>query len=275
MSPEKELFEKSKVILQLASAQGIIPARFGQKPNWDDDAWMRAVLLALKTIAPEAPDPLAAADIALRKLRAGDAAPVKKTRKANASGDAYQLKISLADAKPAIFRRVIVDSAIKLDFLHLIIQTVLSWSDTHLHVFDSDGVTFGPDPEDDANERTTPLSELLFEEKMEIGYTYDFGDNWQHVIRLEKIMPAETHPQTMICTAGKGRRPPEDCGGIYRFTELLQALAQAQHKYHEEAIDALGEAFDPAEFDLNYINKQLAALKKPRRSGNHGARLGH
>ena len=269
MRPEKELFEKSKVILQLASAQGIIPARMGQKPDLEGEEWLNAVLLALKTLAPEAPDPLTAANIALRKLGVADVTPVKKKKKPGASGDAFQLKISLADARPAIFRRVVVDSAIKLDFLHLIIQTAMSWSNSHLHVFDSDGVTFGPDPDDDANERTTPLTEVLFEEKMEIGYTYDFGDNWQHVIRLEKIGPAETHPQTTFCTAGKGRRPPEDCGGMYRYAELLQALAHPKHEDHAEAIEVLGEGFDPAEFDLDQINNELAGLKKPRRGGGN------
>lgn len=83
-------------------------------------------------------------------------------------------------------------------------------------------------------------------------YTYDFGDNWTHTITLEKIIPQPSVKPELL--DGKGACPPEDCGGVWGYKNLLQILADKKHPEHQEHRDWLGlfddENYDPDKFDL-------------------------
>jgi hypothetical protein len=177
----------------------------------------------------------------------------------------YQLKITLRGSKPPIWRRFVVPSSITLPKLHGIIQLVMGWTDTHLHEFVSRRDSYGvPDPEWSSgakNEARVRLNKLLHEEKQRLLYLYDFGDGWEHVIELEKIIIENIPSFKPKCLAGKGACPPEDCGGIYGYYDLLEIIKDPKDPEHGNMIEWLGGDIDPDYFDIDELNEILSYLK--------------
>jgi hypothetical protein len=174
----------------------------------------------------------------------------------------YQIKISLIGAKPPIWRTVLVSGDIGLDSFHDVIQVAMGWTDSHLHQFITKQVFYGI-PDDDfelemEDETKYKLSQLLSKEKDTIIYEYDFGDSWEHKILLEKILPFDTKTVLPVCIKGKRACPPEDCGGIWGYEELLETISDPKHPEHEDMLEWLGGEFDPEEIDLEEINEDLA-----------------
>jgi len=173
----------------------------------------------------------------------------------------YQIKISLIGAKPPIWRTVLVPGNIGLAAFHDIIQFTIGWTDSHLHQFIANQVFYGT-PDDDfelemEDETQYKLSQLLTKEKEFLVYEYDFGDGWEHKILLEKILPYDPKIALPVCLKGKRACPPEDCGGIWGYEELLQTISNPKHPDHDEMLEWLGGEFDPEEFDLEEINEDL------------------
>lgn len=179
----------------------------------------------------------------------------------------YQLKVALKGAKPPIWRRFLVDSGMTLAELHDVLQTVMGWSDSHLHQFTAYGAAYGvPDPEFDLegvrDERKVKLAQIMRHEKDAMIYEYDFGDGWMHQITLEKILPVDAEAALPVCIKGKGACPPEDVGGLWGYYALLESLKDPQHPEHEEGTEWVGEDFDPDAFDLDWINALLDAQRR-------------
>lgn len=180
-------------------------------------------------------------------------------------GDAVlQLKISLLGiSDPPVWRRLLVPAAIKLDRLHELIQASLGWYDSHLHAFSAGGVDYGiPDPElGHRDERRTQMRRLLAKPGDRVRYTYDFGDDWEHEIAVEKVLAAEPGTRYPVCVAGRGARPPEDCGGTWGYADLRAALADPGHEEHEQMLEWLGleraDEFDASAFDVDEVNAAL------------------
>jgi hypothetical protein len=107
------------------------------------------------------------------------------------------------------------------------------------------------------DDSSVTLSEIAPRERTKFLYEYDFGDCWRHELVIEKILPREEGTRYPVCLAGKGACPPEDCGGIYGYYELVEAVRDPKHKRHEELLDWLGDSFDPEEFDIDAINRVL------------------
>jgi Plasmid pRiA4b ORF-3-like protein len=191
----------------------------------------------------------------------------RSARSANISaGDAYQLKITLRGvAKPPIWRRIAVPSTLPLDLLHEVIQQAMGWEDGHLHVFSTPHRDYGiPDPDlGYADERKVILAKVLARPGTTMRYTYDFGDDWEHDVVLEKVLPPDPGVG-LSCLAGKGACPPEDCGGVWGYASLKEVLADPTHKEHEDLLDWLGldsaADFDPAQFSLDEVNARLRQL---------------
>jgi Plasmid pRiA4b ORF-3-like protein len=177
----------------------------------------------------------------------------------------YQLKITLKDARPPIWRRVQVASDITLGKLHQIIQVAMGWTNSHLHAFLIKGVEYGqPMPEYDfdvKNEQRVKLSQIVTGEKCKFLYTYDMGDNWEHEILVEKVLPAEAKMRHAVCLTGKRACPPEDCGGVWGYAEFLTAIGQPDHPEHESMLEWVDEEFDPEYFDLDEVNHLLKQLR--------------
>lgn len=174
----------------------------------------------------------------------------------------YQLKIALIGSKPPIWRRLLVPSDIKLDLFHLAIQISMGWTDSHLHQFITQEREFYGIKDDDfdldvKDESKFRLDQLLKDESDSLIYEYDFGDSWTHKLTLEKILPFDADKKLPYCAAGKRACPPEDCGGIWGYADLLKILQDPEHDEYEERIEWLGDEFDPAYLKRREINQLL------------------
>jgi len=183
-----------------------------------------------------------------------------------------QLLVTLGGTRPAIWRRVLVPAEIKLSNLHPVLQTSMGWEQSHLHCFRHAHQTYEPKADRtlgdflrlkrSQDEDKVRLVELLPAEGDRLIYTYDFGDGWEHEVRVEKILPAVPGgARQAICLAGKRACPPEDCGGPPGFEHLLAVMANRKHAEYREMLEWLGERFDPTAFDLAEVNASLRELK--------------
>ena len=171
------------------------------------------------------------------------------------------LHIEFKWIKPSVWRRVAVPDNITLSKLHQVIQAVFGWSDTHLHEFEIDGESYGvPDPDwgpPVISEQRKKLIRVLYGKKT-FRYVYDFGDNWELRIKVEKTLPAIIFPQVPCCIDGANRRPPEDVGGVPGYEDFLAALADPNHPEHETMSEWYGDdEFDPTVFDCDWTNQWL------------------
>jgi len=182
----------------------------------------------------------------------------------------YQLKVTLKGSKPPIWRRIQVKSNIRLSDLHDVIQCIMGWDGGHLHQFIHKGEYFGEPSDDDdwgevADEDKVRLSDLDLQTKSKFVYEYDFGDGWMHEIVVEKTLPVEKGVSYPQCIDGKLACPPDDCGGIWGYYEMLQAVSDPKHPEHEHIKEWLGGEFDPEAFDLEGTDATLReAFKGPR-----------
>jgi hypothetical protein len=167
--------------------------------------------------------------------------------------------------KPSIWCRVAVPENITLSKLHRVIQAVFGWSDTHLHEFEIDGESYGvPDAEwgpPVISEQRKKLISVLHGKKM-FRYVYDFGDNWELRIKVEKTLPAIIFPQVPCCIDGANARPPEDIGGASGYEDFLTALVDPNHPEHEAMLEWHGDdGFDPTAFDCEWVNQWMKQAK--------------
>ncbi|PIQ09503.1 MAG: hypothetical protein COW71_06050 [Ignavibacteriales bacterium CG18_big_fil_WC_8_21_14_2_50_31_20] len=175
-----------------------------------------------------------------------------------------QIKIALAGAKPAIYRTILIEDDRTFYDFHNIIQIVMGWENYHLFQFLA-GKYVISDPtllEEDGilNSKEIRLKQLFHEVGDKMKYEYDFGDGWIHNIRLEKILPFKLTESYPTCIKGKRRCPPEDCGGIWGYENLIEVMADKKHPEYKETKSWLGGVFDPEEFDIQYINEELKGL---------------
>ena len=174
---------------------------------------------------------------------------------------AYQLHISLNDIEPMIWRRILVPSDITLDILHLSIQDAMGWQDEHLHLFIDGNKQYGShDPDWDefgaeyGDECEVQLRQVLSRPNKTLLYEYDFGDSWQHTIKLEEIKSVEEVEDSPFCLGGERACPPENCGGIPGYYHLLAVMADPNHKEYEDMSLWFGGVFDPDAISLDEIN---------------------
>jgi hypothetical protein len=186
-------------------------------------------------------------------------------RLAPADGGAhYEIKVQLRGVtKPAVWRRLQVPADLSLGQLHEVIQAAMGWDNSHLHVF-SDGRRHYGRPDSDLDfqdEWTTNLAQLLSKAGDKVRYTYDFGDNWEHDITLEKILPADAAATSLVCTAGSGACPPEDCGGVGSYEMLKATLADPSAERHDDTLEWLGldsgDDFNPKDFSAEAVNRRF------------------
>jgi len=192
------------------------------------------------------------------------------TRKICVPQEIYQLKVTLRYTKPPIWRRLLVPAGLTLEGLHDILQAAMGWTDSHLHEFRVGQKRFGkPDPEDQlmdlpavSDESTAHLFMVLGKAGVKAVYNYDFGDSWEHAIVVEKVLPPEAGVAYPICVGGKLHCPPEDCGGIPGYYDLLDAISDPAHKEHDDMLDWLGGDYDPEAFSVDDVNQRLVPLQR-------------
>jgi hypothetical protein len=178
-----------------------------------------------------------------------------------------RLKITLDDVEPKVLRRVEVPLSIRLDRLHLTIQAAMGWTNSHLYEIRARDVGWGivdPDWGDGPLDACKAKLDNVLEDVgvKTLRYLYDFGDGWEHTIKIERLddpKPGVLYPRL---TEAKGRCPPEDVGGPWGYAEFLEALKDPEHERHAEMIDWLGVEFDPGALDPEALAADVEALAK-------------
>ncbi|MEY0532899.1 plasmid pRiA4b ORF-3 family protein [Providencia rettgeri] len=175
----------------------------------------------------------------------------------------YQIKITLNDTKPPVWRRLIVSSTIVLNELHQVIQIAMGWGNYHLYCFEKGNLRYGEELDeffDSSLKDSTnvPLTMLLRKEKDKCLYVYDFGDYWEHTILLEAVIPAAGGSSPIpLCVKGKGTCPVEDSGGVWGYTEMLEEARSLTNPDREEIHQHLMADIDVREYNLEAINARL------------------
>lgn len=193
---------------------------------------------------------------------------------ASSAAPSYQLNISLVGSAPLIWRRLSVPGNANLGWLHAVLQVAMGWTNSHLHHFLTQDARYtdlryveemdiGGMP--DRDETKTKLMQIAPTEGAKFGYEYDFGDSWEHEIVVEKILRPNAAAATMaICLNGARACPPEDCGGIWGYENLLKALKNRKHPEHKQWTEWTGGSFDAKYFNASDVNVWLRKLKWPR-----------
>jgi Plasmid pRiA4b ORF-3-like protein len=190
-------------------------------------------------------------------------APLRVVR---APAQIYQLRIELQYLKPAIWRRVLVPGSIKLSKFHVVILWSMGWQGGHMHEFVIGQTNYGePDPDFPqvppvVREDRVTLQQALGSLKT-IRYIYDFGDDWEHKIKLEKTLPFDPEMKHPRCIAGQYACPPEDVGGVDGYIDFLDAIRNPAHEEHASMLEWIGGGFDPLRFDLDETNERLSEIK--------------
>ncbi|KPQ31260.1 MAG: Plasmid pRiA4b ORF-3-like protein [Phormidesmis priestleyi Ana] len=195
------------------------------------------------------------------------------SRKSSKASSIYQMKITMRDIRPPIWRRVQVRSNESLEHLHYVIQLSLGWTNSHLHSFRIQGVEYGMllpdclgfDELETHDETTVKLSSVIPGEKFKFSYLYDFGDSWEHEVLVEKVLDADLEIDYPICVKAKRACPPEDCGGIWGYEGFLEAIQDPEHPEHEEMLEWVGGTFDPEDPELSEANHQLKLIDEWKR----------
>ncbi len=176
----------------------------------------------------------------------------------------YQVKVTLSGIRPPIWRRLLVSPELTFQDLHRIIQIAMGWRASHLHLFQAaDGRLTGDPAEDEddmmgfLDETSLSVGSVLKREGQAIKYEYDFGDSWEHQIRLEKVLPAGQEGQLPRCIKAARQCPPEDVGGVHGYYEFLNAMHDPTHPEHEGVKEWWGGVFDPEYVNLEEINQLL------------------
>jgi hypothetical protein len=171
------------------------------------------------------------------------------------------LKVTLQDIQPPIWRRLMMPGEATLGTLHWAIQSTMGWENCHLHRFDIAKRVYGDpiDVDGVTDEDRLTLNDVVRLRVARFIYTYDFGDDWRHLITVESKKPAIEGRTYPTCIAGERNCPPEDCGGCWGYEELLAALANPKHPSYDHWIEMIGDDFEPEKFSVDDADALLAA----------------
>jgi hypothetical protein len=178
----------------------------------------------------------------------------------------FQFLIALRDVKPLVWRRIQLPARYSFWDLHVAIQDAMGWTDSHLHRFEMTHAArpiqkeFGI-PLDDPSpgvlvilpDWEVAIAMWFTKPKHRALYTYDYGDNWEHTVELEEIVPVERDVKYPRCVDGARACPPEDVGGPPGYAGFLEALADVKHERHHELVEWAGARFDPEAFDASSV----------------------
>ena len=181
----------------------------------------------------------------------------------------YQLKVTLIETDPPIWRRLRVPGDTTLARLDRIIQTAMGWTNSHLHTFTAGGVLYAdPSPEWEIpvkDERRVLLDRIASEEGEAFVYEYDLGDAWRHQVLVEEVRVGSGGAERPVCLSCARACPPEDCGGVQGYYQTLEILRNPRHREYQDTktwIESMtGGPFDPDAFDVEAVNGALKGLR--------------
>jgi hypothetical protein len=178
-----------------------------------------------------------------------------------------QLYVELRHVKPLVWRRLLVPEIVTLAKLHGILQWTMGWTNSHLHEYEIARRRYGipsqdwPDAEPVADERRVRLQSFIEGGVKRFVYLYDFGDGWEHVVKIEDLVAPQSGQPPIVCVAGANACPPEDVGGPYGYADFLEILANPRHEEHADMMSWIGRPFDPTAFDVDTTNRVLKTIK--------------
>lgn len=175
----------------------------------------------------------------------------------------HTLKVTLRGSRPEVWRLLQVPSRITLRGLADCLLAAMGWEGCHLHTFHVRGVTYWNAQYDDGdlpyeNDADHLLSEILPRAGMKTMWCYDLGDCWYHDVEVVEVGTADG-ADLPSCLAGGGAALVEECGGIYGYASLVDALSDESHPRHSEAVEWLGADHDPQRFDFASAAAAVAA----------------
>ena len=183
------------------------------------------------------------------------------------------LKVTLLDSPYPIWRRFGVQSIATFRDLHMAVLSVMGWDGSHLWQFKVGQQIIGDcdllemDPRDDTgfiDAETYTLGDAIAANVKTFGYTYDFGDNWQHKVTIEKVGPGDTDIAIYpVMLDHKGRCPPDNVGGIGGFVRFLETMGDPKSSAFKKAKIWNGGVFDPnaVEYRVTAIRLDSLAMK--------------
>jgi Plasmid pRiA4b ORF-3-like protein len=176
----------------------------------------------------------------------------------------YQLRVSLRYLKPEIWRRLVVPDTITLAQLHRLLQIVMGWTDSHMHEFRVGKISYGtPNPgwadmTQTLNEKRYTLAAIAGDKLKKFDYLYDFGDGWEHEVRIEKRLTGTEMPSHSQCTAfGRGINngtTDRDCkikDFLLEMCELFAKAREAGFKKQRAFLEQLILGWAISEFGFN------------------------
>jgi hypothetical protein len=176
-------------------------------------------------------------------------------------GQILPVKVSLLDSDPSVWRTLRVPASLNLHAFHHAIQGSMGWQNSHLHRFSCGLRQYEDMKAGGANgckeERGANIAELFGSARV-ATYMYDFGDDWEHKLLIQSLDagPGENLPS---CIDGAGKCPPEDCGGVYGYQELLTVLKGPPSEHRTELLEWLGADYDPSAFSVDEANARMRA----------------
>lgn len=187
------------------------------------------------------------------RSRKNDAAPV------------LQFLIILTETDPPVWRRIQVPGDYTFWDLHVAIQDAMGWLDYHLHEFRvwnrvrRNMEHLGIPSDDDFGQPhragwDVPILPVVQDSELPMLYTYDFGDNWRHVVMFETYGMVEAATRCPRCVAGARKCPPEDCGGVGGFENFLEAIRNKRHPEHKSYLEWVGGSYNAEEFDPKEVH---------------------
>jgi hypothetical protein len=157
----------------------------------------------------------------------------------------------------------------RLDRLHLTIQAAMGWTNSHLYEIRAGDVgwsTLYPEadwPDDFLDARKARLVDVIEDVGTKtLRYLYDFGDGWEHTIKVERLIAPESDVIYPRLIEAAGRCPPEDVGGPWGYAEFVEAMNDPKHERHAEFTDWIGDNFDPNIIDIDWLAEEVAGLAK-------------
>lgn len=184
------------------------------------------------------------------------------------------MRIELEDIQPTIWRSVILPRSATLGWVHAVIKVAMGWTNSHLHQFSLGDVIIS-DPSFNLNEfegdppvtdeKTVTIEEVTKAKTPVLVYEYDFGDSWNHILTFEPLAKGQYPAERLAVCVGGGRAcPPEDCGSIPGYENLLEALRNNKHPEHRAMKQWLGRPYDPEAFSIEKANRFLAKIPWPK-----------
>lgn len=205
--------------------------------------------------------------VALGKRISNLASAPRQPRVKLHSGDLVEIKVTLNEVEPTVWRKFIINTDANLVELHMAIQKSMGWKNCHMYDFvvNNGEKTFSPNDmsdlfgneDDSADPSGVTIGDLLFIEVENIQYNYDYGDGWEHTVEIGKKVSPQPGTQYPLCTEGAGACPPEDCGGPHGYMDLCAILSNPEDEDYKEMRQWLGKGFDPSKFSVAKANKEL------------------